>query len=148
MDPAMLRFGGADECLRGHAADVHAGPAQYPTFRDRDAGAEVCSFDRCGESCRAAPNDQEVQLPVAPRNHSRRIGAAGLVIHARTVPSLRHRALDTVRRRLRPRHDPRPGIRVTHLEYLADSRDRLERFRDGPLAMVACHAGDLDGQFS
>ncbi len=62
MDPAMLRFGGADECLRGHAADVHAGPAQYPTFRDRDAGAKVRGFNGSGEPRGAAPHDQEIEL--------------------------------------------------------------------------------------
>src|SRR2546426_6373812 len=55
--------------------------------------------------------------------------------------------LDALCRGLRPCDDARASVRVTHLEDLMDPGDRLERFRDGALAMVARHAPDLDGQF-
>src|SRR5712692_3311287 len=57
-----------------------------------------------------------------------------------TVLRLRDRPLDPIRRRVPPCHDARPGVRVAHLEDLMDTGDRLERFRDGALTMVARHS--------
>src|SRR5439155_3946507 len=65
MDPAVLRLGRADEGLRRHTADVHAGPPERAAFDHGDAGAEVRRSNGGGEPRGATPYDQEVKLAAA-----------------------------------------------------------------------------------
>src|SRR3989441_1667271 len=148
MDPAVLCLGGPDERLRRHAGDVDARTTQRAVFCHRHACAEIGSPNRRREPRRAAPHDQEVELAAGLSDLSRNVRPLRLLFHVRTISGLRDRPLDSVSRRLPPCQNPSLGIRVTHLEDLADPGDRLERLRDRALAVIARHALDFDDQFS
>src|SRR5207245_2472917 len=62
MDPAVLRFGRADESLGGHAADVHTSPAERTALDQADPSAKLGPLDGGGESRRAATHDRDVEL--------------------------------------------------------------------------------------
>ena len=64
MDPAVLRFGRADEGLRRHAANVHAGSTESARLDKRDPSAKLGPLDRGGESRGAAPHDRDVEVTV------------------------------------------------------------------------------------
>src|SRR2546427_1910680 len=74
MDPPVLCLGCADERLRRHTADVHAGPTERAAFDHGDVDAEVRGFNGSGEPRGATAYDQEVELAAAFCDHRRRLG--------------------------------------------------------------------------
>ena len=147
VQPAVLHLRCADQGFRRHTAHVHARTTQSPTLGDRHASAQIGALDRRGEACGTAPDDQQVKLAFVSRNSGRHIGPFELLLHTGTIPCFLDRPLNLIRRGFRPCHDPSLGVLVTYLDDLMDAGHRLERFRDGALAVVARHAPDLDGQF-
>src|SRR5207245_2008108 len=81
VDPAVLCLGGADERLRRHTADVHAGPTERAAFDHGDPGAEARTFDGSGKPRGAAPHDQEVELAAGLSDLSRNVDQFSRLSH-------------------------------------------------------------------
>src|SRR5207245_9967099 len=107
---------------------------------------EVRGVEGAGEPRGTTAHDQSIELAAGRSDLSRNVRPLPLLLHVRTISCLRDRPLDSVSRSLPPCQNPSLGIRVTHLEDLADPGNRLERLRDGALAVVARHALDIDDQ--
>ena len=62
----MQSLGGADQGLRGHAANVDASAADRPVADKRYLCAELGGRNHCRETGGAGADDDEVGSPVAP----------------------------------------------------------------------------------
>ncbi len=139
----VVRLGGADERLRGNAADVDAGAAEHARVDDGRGGAEVGGADGRGEAGRAATDDEQVEALAVPRA----LWSVGIHRTAADDPVLLGQRRGQGVRADRRLCDHAAAAFFPARRALEHAGDAPQRLVDAARAVVARHAGDFERPF-